>query len=62
VACAIDFAIFDTLIVIYAFYSLDTPYLHFLAFRGFYIQVTKEALYSRLSAAEIQPPQEVSDN
>lgn len=44
----IDILIIDTILLIYAFISLDTPLLGFLAFRGFYIRLDEENLYKKV--------------
>lgn len=36
----IDLFVFDIIIVFYAFLVYDSPFLTFLAFRGFYIRAT----------------------
>lgn len=38
-AIIIDMFVIDTIIVIYAYSALNTPFLQFLAFRGFYLQI-----------------------
>jgi len=38
IALLIDFFGLDILVLIYAFIAIDSPFLQFLAFRGFYIE------------------------